>query len=70
MRRMSMIALTKLKIDDRGRITLPDYFLKANEIERGTYVKVFPVYNREDSVRLQFEFPIIKNVGEEDENNK
>jgi len=70
MRRMSMIALTKLKIDDRGRITLPDYFLKANEIERGTYVKVFPVYNREDSVRLQFEFPIIKNVGEEDEDNK
>ena len=65
-----MIALTKLKIDDRGRITLPDYFLKANEIEGGTYVKVFPVYNREDSVRLQFEFPIIKNKGEEDEDNK
>jgi|TARA_R100001530_G_scaffold23148_1_gene18982 bifunctional DNA-binding transcriptional regulator/antitoxin component of YhaV-PrlF toxin-antitoxin module len=68
MRRMSMIALTKLKIDDRGRITLPDYFLKANEIERGTYVKVFPVYNREDSVRLQFEFPIIKNVGGDNDN--
>jgi len=63
-----MIALTKLKIDDRGRITLPDYFLKANEIERGTYVKVFPVYNREDSVRLQFEFPIIKNVGGDNDN--
>ena len=63
-----MIALTKLKIDDRGRITLPDYFLNANEIERGTYVKVFPVYNREDSVRLQFEFPIIKNVGGDDDN--
>ena len=63
-----MIALTKLKIDDRGRITLPDYFLKANEIERGTYVKVFPVYNREDSVRLQFEFPIINIVGDDDDN--
>ena len=63
-----MIALTKLKIDDRGRITLPDHFLKANEIERGTYVKVFPVYNREDSVRLQFEFPIIKNVGGDNDN--
>ena len=68
MKEIIMIALTKLKIDDRGRITLPDYFLKANEIERGTYVKVFPVYNREDSVRLQFEFPIIKNVGGDDDN--
>ena len=65
-----MIALTKLKIDDRGRITLPDHFLKANEIERGSHVKIYPVYNREDSVRLQFEFPIIKNTGEEDEDNK
>ena len=65
-----MIALTKLKIDDRGRITLPDHFLKANEIERGSYVRIYPVYNREDSVRLQFEFPIIKNTGEDDEDNK
>ena len=59
-----MIALTKLKIDDRGRITLPDHFLKANEIERGSHVTIYPVYNREDSVRLQFEFPIIKNTGD------
>ena len=62
-----MIALTKLKIDDRGRITLPDHFLKANEIERGSHVTIYPVYNREDSVRLQFEFTIIKNTGENDD---
>ena len=55
-----MIAITMLKIDDRGRITLPDYFLKANKIKRGSCVGIYPVYNREDSIRLQF------NMGEED----
>jgi bifunctional DNA-binding transcriptional regulator/antitoxin component of YhaV-PrlF toxin-antitoxin module len=51
-----MIAITKLKIDDRGRVLLPDHFLKANKIKKGTYVAIYPVYNREDSVRLQFEW--------------
>ena len=62
-----MMAITKLKIDDRGRISLPDQFLKANGIKKGTYVELYPVYNRGDSVRLQFEFPIIKNTGEDDD---
>ena len=60
-----MIAITKLKIDDRGRISLPDQFLKANGIEKGTYVELYPVYNRGDSVRLQFEFNEEK--GEDDD---
>ena len=50
-----MIAITMLKIDEEGRITLPDYFLKANDIKRGSTVAIYPVYNREDSVRLEFE---------------
>ena len=57
-----MMAITKLKIDDRGRISLPDHFLKANGIKKGTYVELYPVYNRSDSVRLQF-----KLKGEDDD---
>ena len=51
-----MIAITKIKLDDRGRITFPDNFLKANGIKKGSYVEIFPVYNREDSIRVQFEW--------------
>ena len=50
-----MIAITKIKIDNRGRITLPDTFLKANKIKKESFVEVYPVYNREDSIRIQFE---------------
>ena len=50
-----MIAITMLKIDERGRITLPDIFLKANDIKKGSSISVYPVYNREDSIRLEFE---------------
>ena len=50
-----MIAITMLRIDEKGRITLPDYFLKANGIKKGSNISVYPVYNREDSIRLEFE---------------
>ena len=50
-----MIAITMLKIDNKGRIVLPSYFLKANDIKIGSTVAIYPVYNREDSVRLQFD---------------
>ena len=53
-----MIAITMLKIDETGRITLPDYFLKANDINKGSTVSIYPVYNREDSVRLQFDVEV------------
>ncbi len=49
------MAITKLKIDERGRISLPAQFLKANKIQFGSYVELYPVYNRGDSVRIQFE---------------
>ena len=51
-----MIAITKIKMDNRGRITFPDHFLKANGIKKGTHVEVYPVTNRDDSVRVQFEW--------------
>jgi len=51
-----MMAMMKLKMDNkRGRLTFPDNFLKANKIKKGSHIEVFPVYNREDSIRLQFE---------------
>ena len=56
-----MIAITMLKIDSKGRIALPSYFLKANDIKTGSTVAIYPVYNREDSVRLQFDVKEIKN---------
>ena len=55
-----MIAITMLRIDEKGRITLPDYFLKANDIKKGSNISVYPVYNREDSIRLEFESREIK----------
>ena len=57
-----MIAISKLKIDDRGRLTLPDNFLKANGIKKGSFVEIYPVYNREDSIRIQFQFNLKSEV--------
>ena len=55
-----MIAITMLKLDEKGRITLPDIFLKAKDIKKGSNISVYPVYNREDSIRLEFESREIK----------
>ena len=49
-----MIAITQMKIDERGRITFPKHFLDANGIVPNSYVEVCPVYNHEDSVRVRF----------------
>tara|TARA_R100000656_G_scaffold84894_1_gene61972 strand:+ start:63 stop:242 length:180 start_codon:yes stop_codon:yes gene_type:complete len=59
-----MIAICKLKIDDRGRLTFPSSFLKANEIKKNSFVSVIPVSGRTDAVRLEFEWE------ETDENNR
>ncbi len=61
-----MMAITKLKIDERGRLTLPDQFLKANGIKKGTFVELYPVYNRSDSVRIQFERELMGETNEDD----
>ena len=58
-----MIAICKLKIDNKGRLTFPSSFLKANEIKKNSFVSVIPVSGRIDAVRLEFEW-------EEDEDNR
>ena len=50
-----MLAICKLKLDERGRITLPDSFLKANNLTKSTHVSVYPIYNKDDAVRLEFD---------------
>ena len=45
-------------MDYRGRVTFPDNFLKANKINKDSYINVFPVSNRDDSVRLQFKLEV------------
>tara|TARA_Y100000310_G_C20118729_1_gene550475 strand:- start:41 stop:214 length:174 start_codon:yes stop_codon:yes gene_type:complete len=56
--------ICKLRIDKRGRLTLPDSFLKANEIKKNSFVSVHPVSGRTDAVRLEFDWR------EADENNR
>ena len=51
-----MIMICKLKIDNRGRLTFPDSFLKANEIKKNSFVSVIPVSGRTDAVRLEFDW--------------
>ena len=59
-----MIAICKLKIDNRGRLTFPRSFLKANNIKKNSFVSVIPVSGRADAVRLEFDWE------ETDENNR
>lgn len=47
--------ISKTKIDDKGRIQLPSHFLKANDIETGTYVIIQSVYNNNRACKLEFE---------------
>jgi DNA-binding transcriptional regulator/RsmH inhibitor MraZ len=49
-----VITICKLKIDNKGRMTFPSSFLKANEIKRNSFVTVHPVSGRTDAVRLEF----------------
>ena len=56
--------ICKLKIDNRGRLTFPDSFLKANDIKKNSFVSVIPVSGRTDAVRLEFDWE------ETDEDNR
>ncbi len=47
--------ISKTKIDDKGRIQLPSHFLKANDIEVGTYVIIQSVYNNSSACKLEFQ---------------
>ena len=59
-----MIMICKLKIDERGRLTFPHSFLKANNIKKNSFVAVHPVSGRTDAVRLEFDWE------DKDEDNK
>ena len=48
-----MIKISITKIDDKGRITLPTHFLKANGIEKGTEVTIEGMMNS-NAVKLKF----------------
>ncbi len=50
-----MVKICRVKMDNRGRFSLPINFLQANNIKTGSYVSVVPVAGS-TNVRLEFEF--------------
>ena len=46
--------ISKLRFDKRGRLTFPDSFLKANDVQKSSWVEVHPVGGRTDAVKLVF----------------
>ena len=58
-----MMYLARCKIDDRGRLTLPKSFIKANNLDSYTRVYIQTMYNTENCVKLVFR----GKPGEEDE---
>ena len=46
--------IATVKMDDKGRITLPTSFLKANNISIGGWVIIKPVYNDSSACKLKF----------------
>ena len=49
-----MMLISKLRFDKRGRLTFPDSFLKANDVQKSSWVEVHPVGGRADAVKLVF----------------
>ena len=54
MLKQSQMNIAVTKIDSKGRITLPKFFLDANNIEKGTSVIIQAMYNNADSCKLLF----------------
>jgi len=50
-----MMWIAECSIDERGRLTLPKSFLKANGLTKHTKVFVQTMYNTSDTVKLVFE---------------
>ena len=44
-----------IKMDKRGRMSLPSSFLKANNLKTNSYLNVLPVAGRSDAIKLEFE---------------
>ena len=68
-RRRKMINICRLKIDKKGRITLPRTLLDANGIESGGYV-VIRAMQTSNSVKLLFEGKNSKSWSEFKSKNK
>ena len=49
-----MMLISKLKFDKSGRLTFPNSFLKANDVQKSSWVEVHPVGGRTDAVKLVF----------------
>ena len=49
-----MMWIAECNLDERGRLTLPKSFLKANELNKFTKVYIQTMYNSEDTVKLVF----------------
>lgn len=49
-----MIIIAEVKMDSRGRITLPSSFLHANEINNKCRIVVKPKYNSDNEIILEF----------------
>ena len=52
--KQSQMNIAVTKIDNKGRITLPKFFLDANDIEKGTNVVIQPMYNNPFCCKLLF----------------
>ena len=50
-----MVKICRIKMDNKGRFSLPMNFLKANNIKTGSYISVVPVVGS-SNVRLEFEY--------------
>tara|TARA_Y100000310_G_scaffold93206_1_gene90751 strand:- start:2207 stop:2389 length:183 start_codon:yes stop_codon:yes gene_type:complete len=46
--------IAECNLDDRGRLTLPKSFLKANNITTHTKVYIKTMYNTGDAIKLVF----------------
>ena len=56
--------IAECNIDNRGRLTLPRSFLKANKLSTSTTVYIQTMYNSSDSIKLIFSNEEEKGKGE------
>ena len=49
-----MMWVAECNLDNRGRLTLPNSFLKANKLNKFTKVYIQTMYNTDNTVKLVF----------------
>tara|TARA_B100001250_G_scaffold387403_1_gene384759 strand:+ start:7306 stop:7485 length:180 start_codon:yes stop_codon:yes gene_type:complete len=57
--------ICEARIDDRGRITLPLKFLKANRIKINSTVGIYPIGGRTDAIRIEFNSSYLGGINED-----